>query len=119
MPGQGPGTRRGRLIRADAKIFSQLLRRLKAAEIKQLRHQIDHIAGGSAAEAEEIIFIQLHAGVPVIVEGTGHHVISVHVQSTIFSGLFNGNSRFYGFKNVQVMILLCAFLLSRSLHPVS
>ena len=38
MSGQGPCPGRGRLIRADAKIFSQLLRRLKTAELKQLRH---------------------------------------------------------------------------------
>lgn len=44
---------------ANTEVSRQFLCRLVAAEIKQPCHKVDHIPLGSAAEAEEIVLIQL------------------------------------------------------------
>ena len=62
------------------KVRSQLLRCFIAAQIERPCHEVDHIPLDSAAKAEEIILIQLHARMPVIVERAASHTVSVDFQ---------------------------------------
>ena len=50
------------------------------AQIKQPSHKVDYIPLGSAAEAEEIILVQLQARMPVVVERAASHTLSlIHI----------------------------------------
>ena len=80
------------LVRVDSKVIRQLLRRVIAAQVEQPCHKVDHIAVGPAAEAVEVILIQLHTGCMVGVEGAADHVATVYFQSVVFGSLFYGNS---------------------------
>ena len=82
---------------ADAEVLRQSLRRFEVAEIKQLCHKVDHISFGSAAEAIEIVLVQLQAGMPVIVERTASHTVSVDPQPVVFGSLSDWDSRLDGF----------------------
>ena len=86
------------LVRVDAKVIGQLLCGLVAAQAEQPRHKIDHIPGSPAAKAIEIIPVQLHAGMPVIVEGAADHIAPVDLTAVVFGGLLHGDSGFYSFK---------------------
>ena len=79
--GQSNG-RRG-LIRVNPEILCQLLCRLEAAQTKEPCHKVDHIAGGPAAEAVKILLIQLHAGMPVIVEWAAAHPTAIDLQAVM------------------------------------
>lgn len=46
----------------------------------------------------EIIPVQLHAGMPVIVEGAADHIAPVDLTAVVFGGLLHGDSGFYSFK---------------------
>ena len=72
-----------------------------AAQTEQPRRKVDHIAGGPAAKAVEIIPVQLHAGMPVIVEGAADHVAPVDLAAVVLGGLLHSNSRFYSFKQIH------------------
>ena len=56
-------------------------------------HKVDHIPLGSAAEAEEIMFIQLQARMPVIVERAASHAVAVDFQPVVFGGLLHADRR--------------------------
>ena len=89
------------LVRVDAKVIGQLLCGLVAAQAEQPRHKIYHIPGSPAAKAIEIIPVQLHAGMPVIVEGAADHIAPVDLTAVVFGGLLHSDSRFYSFKQIH------------------
>ena len=94
----GQGSRRRGLVRVNPEILCQLLRCLVTAQAKQPCHKVNHIAGGSAAETVKIPFVQLHAGVPVLMERTTAHPISVDLQPIVFRRIRHTNILFYQFK---------------------
>ena len=69
-------TGRGLTVIDQAKVLCQFLCRFFWGEVKELCGKVDHIASSSAAETVEIFFVQLHAGVLIIVKGTTGHAIS-------------------------------------------
>ena len=97
---QGSGC--GRLVRSKFKIIRQLFRRLIAAQTKQTGSELDHISVRPAAEAVEIVLVQLHTGVPVIVERTAAHPIPLHLHSVVFSSLPDGHVCLYNFVDTHV-----------------
>ena len=92
----------GRLVRVKSKIMRQLFRRLIAAQAKQTGGELNHIAVSPAAKAVEIILVQLHAGVPVIVERTAAHPIPLHLHSVVFGSLRDGHVCLYKFVDTHV-----------------
>ena len=94
----GQGSCHRRLVRANPKILCQLLRCLVTAQGKQPRHKVNHIAGGPAAEAVKIPFVQLHAGVPVLMERAAAYPVSVDLQPIVFRCILHTNILFYQFK---------------------
>ena len=89
------------LVRIDAEVIGQLLCGLIAAQAEQPRHKINHIPGSPAAKAIEIIPVQLHAGMQVIVEGAADHVAPVDLAAVVLGGLLHSDSRFYSFKQIH------------------
>ena len=79
------------LVRVNPEVIHQLLRRVIAAQVEQLCHKVDHVTSCPAAEAVEVILVQLHAGCAVIVEWTADHVATFYFQSIVFGSLFYGN----------------------------
>ena len=75
------------------KVRSQLLRCFITAQIEQSCHKVDYIPLGSAAEAEEIILVQLQARMPVVVERAASHTIAVDIQPVVFCGLLYADCR--------------------------
>ena len=63
-------------FRVKPEVRSQLLRCFITAQIEQSCHKVDYIPLGSAAEAEEIILVQLQARMPVVVERPASHTIA-------------------------------------------
>ena len=53
------------------------------------------------AKAIEIIPVQLHAGMQVIVEGAADHVAPVDLAAVVLGGLLHSDSRFYSFKQIH------------------
>ena len=86
------------LVRADTEVISQLLCGLAAAQAEQPRHKVNHIASGSAAEAIEVICVQLHAGVAVLVERAAHHTATANLTAVGFGGLRHRDGYFHKFK---------------------
>ena len=84
-------------FRVKPKIRSQLLCCFIAAQIERPCHEVDHIPLDSAAKAEEIILIQLHARMPVIVERAASHAVSVDFQPVVFGGLLYADCHLDGF----------------------
>ena len=82
---------------ADTEVSRQFLRRFVATEIEQPCHKVDYIPLGSASETGEIILIQLHARMPVMVERAASHTVAAHFQLVVFSGLLYRNSRLDAF----------------------
>ena len=77
--------------------------------------QVYHIAGGSAAETVEIFFVQLHAGVLIIVKGTAGHTISFDLDP-IKRCRFSGADRLLDrFKYILCHVPLTAGLFHRGL----
>ena len=86
------------LVRSNAEVIGQLLCGLAAAQAEQPRHKVDHIAGGPAAKAVEIIFVQLHAGVPVLMEQASEHIATANLTAIGFGGLLHRDGCFHKFK---------------------
>src|SRR5699024_7696289 len=91
----GQGDCRWWLVRVNPEVMSQLFSRLVVAQIKQPRHKVNHITGYSAAGAVKIPFVQLHAGVPVIVKGTASHTVSIDLQPIISRRRWDTKSYIY------------------------
>ena len=89
------------LVRVHTEVIGQLLCCLVAAQAEQPRHKVDHIAGGPAAKTIKVILIQLHAGMPVIVEGAADHVAPVDLAAVVLGGLLHGDRVFHSFKKCQ------------------
>jgi len=89
------------LVLVDAEIIGQLLCGLVAAQAEQPRHKVDHIPCSPAAEAVEVILVQLHAGMPVIMEGAADHVAPVDLAAVVLGGLLHGDNGFYCFKQIH------------------
>ena len=79
------------LVRVDPKVIRQLFRCVKAAQVEQLCHKVDHVTSCPTAKAVKVILVQLHAGCTVIVEGTADHAATFYFQSIVFGSLFYGN----------------------------
>ena len=60
--------------------------------------KVDDISAGSTTEAEEIIFVQLHAGVPIPVEWAAGHAVWQYPQPIVFGSLPQSDSCLDGFK---------------------
>ena len=60
--------------------------------------KVDDISAGSTTEAEEIIFVQLHAGVPVFVKWAAGHAVWQYPQPIVFGSLPQSDSCLDGFK---------------------
>ena len=86
------------LVRVDAEVIGQLLCGLVAAQTKQPRHKVDHVPGGPAAKAVKIIPVQLHARMPVIMEGAADHIAPVDLEAVVFGGLLYSDRVFHSFK---------------------
>src|SRR5699024_1418804 len=86
------------LVRVNPEVMSQLFTRLVAAQTKQVRHKVDHVAGGSAAETVKVPRVQLHAGMPVIVKRTTGYAVSAGLQPIIGRSLRNTDNLFYQLK---------------------
>jgi len=80
-------------FRVKPEVRSQLLRCFITAQIEQSCHKVDYIPLGSAAEAEEIILVQLQARMPVVVERAASHTIAVDIQPVVFCGLLYADCR--------------------------
>jgi hypothetical protein len=93
------------LVWVDAEVIGWLLCGFVAAQTEQSCYKDDHIAGGPTAEAVKLILVQLHAGMPVIVEGAADHVAPVGLEAVAFHGLLHGDSRFYSFKQIHRLCL--------------
>lgn len=88
----------GWLLLDNAEVCRQLLGGLCRWEVKKLRSQCDNIAVRSAAEAVEVLLVQLHAGRAVIVEGTADHVPLPNRQSVPLRCHARSDGGFHGFK---------------------
>ena len=86
------------LVRVDADVIGQFLCGLVAAQTEQPCHKINHIAGGPATKAVEVTLVQLHAGVPVIVEGAADHIAPVDFAAVVLGGLLYSDRVFHSFK---------------------
>ena len=80
-------------FRVKPKVRSQLLHCFMVTQIEQLCHKVDHVSLGSATEAEEIIFIQLQARMPVIVEWAASHTAAVDFQPIVLGSLLHADRR--------------------------
>ena len=74
---------------------------LLGADPFQTGNKVDHIAGGPAAEAV-IPAVNLHAGVPVVMEGAAAHPIPVCPDAKMLGDLPGGDRLFHSFKNAQI-----------------
>ncbi len=91
---------RGLTVISQAKILGQLLGGLLGGQIVEPRSEVDHIAGGSAAEAVEIFLVQLHAGIFVIVERAAGHAAPLTSIPYIFCGFPDGDGLLDGLKDI-------------------
>ena len=88
----------GRLLPGDAEICRQLFRRVIAAQAEQPCRKVDHIASCPAAEAVEVILVQLRAGRAVIVKRAADHVPLPDRQSVPLRRHARMNGGLHGFK---------------------
>ena len=82
---------RGLTVISQAKILGQFLGGLPGGQIVEPDSKIDHIAGGSAAEAVEIFLVQLHAGIFVIVERAAGHAAPIDLDPIHLCGFPDGD----------------------------
>ena len=76
-----------RLVRitGNTEISTQLLRRFKLSKTEQPCRQRDYITAFCTAKTIEMVIIQLHRGITVIVKGTARHSVA-HCQAVMLSG---------------------------------
>ena len=91
-------------FRRDAKISGKFFCGVFEVDAEQPCGKVDDITAGSAAEAEELVFIQLHAGVHVLVKWAAGHAVSAHCQPVVFGSLCQGDSCLYTFKYFHFLI---------------
>ena len=80
----------GRLFCRDSEIPGQLPGSRCVGDSQKPGRESDHISGGTAAEAVEIV-IHFHAGVVVIVERTDCHTPGIDRNPEVFSSLPGGD----------------------------
>ena len=80
----------GRLFCGDSEIPGQLPGSRCVGDYQKSGRESDHVSGGTAAEAVEII-IHFHAGVVVIVERTDCHPPGIDRDPEVFSSLPGGD----------------------------
>ena len=68
----------------QAHVSDELSGGVIGSQAKELRGEVDHVALLLTAEADEIL-IDLHARLPVIMEGTPHHAVAAHFVSVMLS----------------------------------
>ena len=110
---------RGLTVISQAKILGQLLGGLFGGQIVEPRCEVDHIAGGSAAEAVEVFLVQLHAGIFVIVEGTAGHAAASHRDAVMLRRLPGGDGLFHDFKDTLAHAHLSPALGTGGLYPAA
>ena len=98
------GERKQFCFRVNSKVGFQFLRGGVGRKPKETGGEVDDISAGTAAEAEEIILIQLHAWMPVLVEWAAGHAVSQYPQSVGFGSLPQWDSCLNGFKLVHFLI---------------
>lgn len=81
----------------------------KLSFLKQPCREVHHIPGSPAAEAIEVILVQLQAGVSVVVERAANHPGTVDFQPIVVGGLSERDRRLDCFKNVHLRNLLDFF----------
>lgn len=86
------------MFRIDSKIDFQFLRGGIGRKPKEAVGKVDDITVGSTTESEEVVFIQLHAGVPVLVEWAAGHAVWQYPQPIVFGSLPRCDSCLDGFK---------------------
>ena len=91
-------------FRVNSKVSFQFLRSGVGRKPKEAGGKVNDITGGVTAEAVEIILIQLHAGVPVLVKWAAGHAVSQYPQSVGFGSLPQWDSCLYTFKLVHFLI---------------
>ena len=81
----------------DGKVLRQREGGFLAAGSMQPGNEVNHIPGGSAAEAVEAA-VSLHAWVSVVVERADAHPVPVHLDSVMLHSLPCGDGLLHGFK---------------------
>ena len=91
---------RGLAVIDQAKILGQLFSGLPGGQVIEPGGEVDHVAGGSAAEAVEVVLVQFQAGVPVIVEGAIGHAAALYLDAVHFRRFSGGDGFFHNLKNI-------------------
>ena len=68
--------------------------------------KVDHIAVDPAAEAVEVVLVQLHAGRAVGVKGAADHAAPPDFQAAVPGGFLHGHCRFDLCKQIDTRFLL-------------
>ena len=110
---------RGLAVVSQAKILGQLLGGLLGGQVIETGGEVDHIAGGPAAKAVEVVLVQLQTGVPVIVEGAAGHAAAPHRDAVHFSRLPDGDGLLHDFKKVFAHAHLPPALGTGGLYPAA
>src|SRR5699024_11341584 len=104
---------------SQAKILGQLLGGLLGGQIVEPGGEVDHIAGGSAAEAVEVFLIQLHAGIFVIVEGATGHAVPVDLDPIHLRRFPDGDGLLDGLKDTLSHAYSLPFFGMGGLYPAA
>src|SRR5699024_10531936 len=110
---------RGLAVISQAKILGQLLSGLLGGQVVEPGGKVDHVAGGPAAEAVEIVLVQLHAGIFVIVEGATGHAAPVDLDPIHLRRFPDGDRLLDGLENALGHAYSLPFLGVGGLYPAA